>query len=116
MKVTTFSKEQANDFIKKWMQNRIVVDKITKDDEDNIYFVTLLSGSIFNKVKTFWQFRPSCLLTDMLFNSKRVGLCFGEVYDGDQRFDFYTFDNSLLEKANKIVAKEIIKWEKKSPI
>lgn len=46
------SKEQANDFIKKWMQNRIVVDKINKDDEDNIYFVTLRTGSIFNKVKT----------------------------------------------------------------
>lgn len=116
MKVTTFSKDQANDFIKKWMQNRIVVDEITKDDENNIYFVTLRTGSLFNKVKTFWQFRPSISVTDMLFNSNHTGLCFGEVYDGDQRFDFYTFDNTLLEKANNIVSKEIIKWEKKSPI
>lgn len=98
------------------MQNKIVVDKITKGDDTDIYFVILLSGSIFNKVKTFWQFSPSCSLTDMLFNSKYVGLCFGEVYDGDQRFDIYAFDNSLLEKANKVVAKEIIKWKKKTPI
>ena len=113
----TFSKEQANDFIKKWMQNRIIVDRIAKDDEDGIYFVTLRSGSLFKKIKTSWQFRPSCSLTDMLLGSNHTGLCFGRVIDSKyQTFDFYDYDDTLLEKANKVVAQKIIEWEKKSPI
>jgi len=111
------SKEQANDFIKKWMQKRIIVCDISKNNEDNIYFVTLYSGSFFKKIRTSWQFRPSCSLTDMLLGSNHTGLCFGNVVDYNyNQYKLYDFDDALLEKANKVVAQKIIEWEKKSPI
>ena len=101
---------QANDFIRKYLQDNIKIVKFTKynDEGSIIYFVTLSSGKLFNKKETSWQFRPYC------------GLCFGEhvvpMPGTDKRFDFYQFDNSLLDKANEVVRKYIEKWEKVSPV
>lgn len=104
--VITLNPEQANDFIKKYLQKNIKIIDFTKDDEDDIYFVTLLSGKLFKKKITSWQYRPG------------FGLCFGEhVMEGtNKRFDFYQFDSSLLNKANNIVWKYICEWESISPV
>lgn len=104
--VTTLNPNQANDFIKKYMQDNIKIIDFSKDDEDGIYFVKLSTGKLINKKITSWQFRPG------------IGLCFGEhVVEGTtKRFDFYQFDSSLLTKANDIVWKYICDWEKISPV
>ena len=64
--VITLNPNQANDFIKKYMQDNIKVIDFSKDDENGIYFVTLRTGKWLNKKITSWQFRPG------------IGLCFGE--------------------------------------
>lgn len=104
--VITLNPSQANDFIKKYMQDNIKITDFSKDDETGIYFVTLRTGKWLNKKITSWQFRPG------------IGLCFGEhVVEGtNKRFDFYQFDSSLIAKANDIVWKYICDWEKISPV
>ena len=104
--VITLNPNQANDFIKKYMQDNIKVIDFSKDDENGIYFVTLRTGKWLKKKITSWQFRPG------------IGLCFGEhVVEGTNKgFDFYQFDSSLIAKANDIVWKYICDWEKISPV
>ena len=104
--VITLNPNQANDFIKKYMQDHIKIINFSKDDEHGIYFVTFSTGKLIDKKITSWQFRTG------------IGLCFGEhIVEGtNKRFDFYEFDSSLLAKANDIVWKYICDWEKISPV
>ncbi len=141
MNVIHLNKEQAEDFIKKYMQNNITVTHISNDYEDGIYFVTLSTsdeGKIKEKVKksffgiikricrnivhrtyvTTWQYRPYNFLSSALFGQVHIGLCFGEyvVPGTNNRLDFYEFDRSLLLKANEVVKQKISEWETKSPV
>ena len=105
--VIRLNEQQANDFLRKYLQKNIKVVDFTKDSDDNEYFVTLRSGKLFNKIETNWQYRDY------------IGsLCFGEyeMKTANKRFDIYNCDKSLLEKANKVVRDYIEKWEKISPI
>jgi hypothetical protein len=114
---TILNRDQANDFIQKHIQKNIKVLDITKDYEDDIYFIKLSSGSLFNKIETSWQFRPTLTWTDQLLGSHNLGLCFGEfpVPGTNKRLDFYEFDQEYMIKANDIVWEAIQKWEAKSP-
>ena len=118
--VTQLNKEQADDFLRKYLQDNIkIVDFTYYDDEgDDIYFVTLVSGKLFHKVETHWQFRPVNLISSAVFGSVHVGLCFGEyrMPDVSKRFDIYECSPELLKKANEIVWKHIEKWKKVSPV
>ena len=109
--VTDFNAEEANDFIKKYMQDNIHVIDISRDEEDGIYFVTLRSGKLFRRRTTHWQFRPSNQLTSKMYGNVHVGLCFGS-YDvpfTNKRYDFYEFDSKLMAKANNVAWKKILK-------
>lgn len=118
--VTTLNIEQADDFLKKYLQDNIkVVDFSYYDDEgDDIYFITLRSGKMFHKVETNWQFRPVNFLSSALFGKVHVGLCFGhyEMPEVNKRFDIYEHSPGLLDKANEVVVNYIDKWQKKSPV
>ena len=115
---TTLNKEQADDFLKKYMQDNIKVTRIAKDDEDGIYFVDLNSGKRFNKVDTSWQFRPHITSTDKLLGSCNLGLCFGShiVPGTNKRYDIYEHTDELLHRASTAVWKAIQKWEQVSPV
>lgn len=115
--VTHLNKDQADNFIRKHMQDNIKVVNISKDDEDEIYFVMIKSGKLFHKVETSWQYRPTLSFTDQLLGSNYIGLCFGSfnVPFTNKRLDFYEFNQNLLQKANNVVWNEIQKWEAKSP-
>ena len=64
--VIILNPNQANDFIKKYMQDHIKIINFSKDDEHGIYFVTFSTGKLIDKKITSWQFRHG------------IGLCFGE--------------------------------------
>jgi len=105
--VVTLNTKQADDFLKKYFQDKVYVLDISKDDEDGIYFVKLLSGKgFFGKIYTSWQYRPG------------IGLCFGEhrVRGTNKRFDIYKHTDGLLDHANEIVRKKITKWNSESPV
>jgi len=118
MHVTHFNKAQADDFLRKYLQKNIEVLDLSYDSEDNQFYVWLRSGKLFRKVNTDWQFRLNNDISSALFGHVHVGLCFGSytMPGYDKRFDIYECSPELLEKANKIVYKEVQDWLKASPI
>ena len=118
MNVTTMNKQQADEFLKKYLQDNITVERIAKDDEDGIYFVDLKSGPLFKRIKTSWQFRPTISFTDQLLGSRNLGLCFGShtMPGTNKRFDVYEHTDELLTKASRVTWQAIRKWEGMNPI
>lgn len=106
--VIKLNDQQADDFLRKYMQNNISVVDFSYDDEDDIFFITLKSGKLFRKVYTEWQYRGPFF----------GGLCFGryQMEGTGKRFDIDYPNSELIAKATKVVEKFIDEWNKISPV
>jgi len=97
--------DQADDFLRKYLQDNIVITNLSYFDEDGIYFLKINSGKE-KKITTEWQYRPG------------LGLCFGRytMLAENKAFDVYYHSKELLDKANEIAAEYIDRWNKVSPV
>lgn len=96
------NKEQADRILEELFQEDFKVTKIDKDDEDDIYFVDIISR---NKYKSSWQYR-----------GLGIGCCFGNIKFNEKYYSIYEHSPELTGNLNRVVIQAIEAWEKGNDI
>lgn len=100
------NQEQAEKILRTYFAQKPVITRVSKDDEDGIYFIT--AKTVPGLLRTEWQYRGSV---------EKGRACFGEVHKGDRRYDLtYGYPEELMKPLNDACRKAIQNYEKGSDI
>lgn len=100
------NQEQAEKILRTYFAQKPVITRVSKDDEDGIYFIT--AKTVPGLLRTEWQYRGSV---------EKGSACFGEVHKGDRRYDLsYGYPKELMQPLNDACRKAIQSYEKGSDI
>lgn len=101
------NKEQAEKILKTYFSVPPIITKVSKDDEDEQYFIEALT--IPGLHKTEWQYRNY-----QNYNTKKIiGACFGEIHKGNRRYDLNgTYSDELMSPINKSFERAIDRYER----
>lgn len=96
------NKEQAEKILETYFAHKPVITRVSKDDEDGIYFIT--AKTVTGMLRTEWQYRGTVT---------NGGACFGEVHKGNRRYDLsYGYSEELMKPLNDACRKAIENYEK----
>ena len=97
MNVVRCNREQADKLLSQLFSKQPKITNVSYDYDDEVYLITAKTNP--GGYKTQWQYRPG------------VGLCFGEIYIGNKRYDIYEHDSNLLGVFDKVAQAAIEEWD-----
>lgn len=96
MDVVICNKIQAESILRDFFSRKPIITKVSKDDEDGIYFIEAITRPGF--LRSEWQYRGYC--------------CFGEVHKGDRRYDLNgSYSEELMKPLEDAAEKAIRNYE-----